>query len=389
MRIAQVAPLAESVPPRRYGGTERIVSYLTEELVRLGHDVTLFASGDSVTAARHIAPWPRALRLDATAVDRLAPHILMLEMVAQRAHEFDIVHFHCDYLQFPLARRLDVPHVTTLHGRLDLPELGPLYREFRDVPLVSISGAQRRPLPWAGWAGTVHHGLPVDLYSFHPGPGEYLVFLGRISPEKRVDRAIEIARRSGISLKVAAKIDDADRHYFEREIRHLFDDPLVEFLGEVDDAAKDALLGGALALLFPIDWPEPFGIVMVEALACGTPVIAYPHGAVPEVIDHGETGFIVRDIDEAVAAVARVGELDRAYCRRVFEARFSAGRMAAEYLALYERIISGQQALSGGTTANDGRPAAAPPTRQHEYARTRRSSRPEHAVAAGSGNGRA
>jgi glycosyltransferase involved in cell wall biosynthesis len=372
MRIAQVAPLAESVPPKRYGGTERVVSYLTEELVRLGHDVTLFASGDSTTAARLIAPCPRALRLDATIVDRLAPHILMLEMVARRAHEFDIIHFHSDYLQFPLTRRLDVAHVTTLHGRLDLPELAPLYREFSDTPVVSISDAQRTPLPWARWVGTIHHGLPTSLYRFSDQPGAYLAFLGRISPEKRVDRAIAIARQAGLPLKIAAKVDDADRQYFEREIRHLLDDPLVEFLGEIDDAAKQSLLGNALALLFPIDWPEPFGIVMAEALACGTPVIAFRHGSVPEVIEDGVTGFIVESIDEAVAAVRRIPELSRRRCRDVFEARFSARRMATDYVRLYTRLIATRTQQPSDSLRVD-KPVPLP--RRHAAATTHRPAR--------------
>lgn len=335
MRIAQVAPLAESVPPLRYGGTERIVSYLTEELVVLGHDVTLFASGDSTTRAKLVAPCIRSLRLDG-AMDRIAPHILMLEWVAQGAPQFDIVHFHTDYLQFPLVRRLGIPNVTTLHGRLDLAELHPVYQEFTDMPVVSISTAQREPLPAACWAGTVHHGLPRDLYRLHEGPGSYLAFLGRVSPEKGVDRAIDIARRTGIPLKIGAKVDDQDHAYFEQTILPLLDDPLVEFIGEIDDAAKDAFLGNAMALLFPIDWPEPFGMVMIEALACGTPVIAFSRGSVPEVLEHGITGFIVPDVDRAVDAVGRLQDLDRRRCREVFDERFTAHRMAEDYLRIYE-----------------------------------------------------
>ena len=339
MKIAQVAPLTESVPPRLYGGTERVVAFLTDELVRLGHDVTLFASGGSRTAARLHASWPQALRLGEPCRDPVAPHLLMLEEVARRAAEFDVVHFHISQLHFPLARRLPVAHVTTVHGRLDMPELVPLYREFRDIPLISISDAQRQPLPGAGWIATIHHGLPVDLLRFHPGPGEYLAFVGRISPEKRVDRAIAIATACGWPIRVAAKIDDADRDYFEREIRHLLDNPLVDYVGEINDAQKAEFFGRAAALLFPIDWPEPFGLVMIEALACGTPVVAFRGGSVAEVIDEGITGFIVDSIEEAVAATARAVALDRRRCREVFDRRFTAARMAADHVAIYERAI--------------------------------------------------
>jgi glycosyltransferase involved in cell wall biosynthesis len=339
MRIAQVAPLYERVPPQNYGGTERVVSYLTEELVKQGHEVTLFASGDSITQARLVAPCPRSLRLDKNTVDPLAYHVLMLEMVFREAKRFDLIHFHIDYLHFPLMRRYGRPNLTTLHGRLDLPELPALYQEFREMPVVSISHAQRKPLPWANWQGTVHHGLPLDLHSFHEQPGDYLAFLGRISPEKRVDRAIEIARRTGLKLKVAAKIDRADRAYYEKEIKHLFEDPLVEYIGEIGGRAKDEFLGKARAFLFPIDWPEPFGLVMIESLACGTPVIAWRCGSVPEVIDDGVTGFIVDNMDDAVRAVERVTSLSRRRCREVFEQRFSATRMAQEYVAIYERLV--------------------------------------------------
>lgn len=340
MRIAQVAPLYESVPPRRYGGTERVVSYLTEELVRQGHEVTLFASGDSVTAARLEAVVPEALRLSGRSADPLAPHILMLERVARMAPHFDIVHFHIDYLHFPLSRRLGVAQVTTLHGRLDLPELPELYREFADCPVVSISEAQRGPLPHARWVATVPHGLPTDLYTFRDRPGDYLAFLGRISPEKRPDRAIEIARRAGMRLRIAAKIDRADRVYFEQHIRPLLGDPLVEFIGEIGEEEKNDFLGHARALLFPIDWPEPFGLVMIEALAAGTPVIAWPAGSVPEVLTDGETGFLVESIEEAVAAVSRISDISRRRCRRVFEERYSAARMARDYLAVYEQLLA-------------------------------------------------
>jgi len=275
MKIAQVSPLYESVPPKLYGGTERVVSNLTEELVRLGHDVTLFASGDSRTSAKLVAPCSQALRLDADCRDQMAYHMILLDQVFERIKDFDIVHFHIDYLHYPLSRRATTAHVTTLHGRLDLPELATLYRRFPDVPLVSISDAQRRPIASANWQGTVYHGLPRDLYEFHPATGKYLAFLGRISPEKRVDRAIEIACRSGLPLKIAAKVDPADREYFKCEIEPLLDDPLVEFIGEIDDRQKSEFLGGALALLFPIDWPEPFGLVMIESMASGTPVIGW------------------------------------------------------------------------------------------------------------------
>ena len=341
MRIAQVAPLYESVPPKLYGGTERVVSYLTEELVRLGHQVTLFASGDSRTAATLVPAWPEALRLGGTCRDHSAPHVLMIEQAAARAHEFDMIHFHISELHFPLMRRLPrVAHLTTLHGRLDLAELRPLYREFADMPLASISDAQRRPLPGAGWVATVHHGLPPDLFTFHPGPGRYLAFLGRISPEKRVDRAIAIATACGLPLRIAAKVDPADRDYFEREIAPLLDHPLVEFVGEIAEQDKSRFLGSAMALLFPIDWPEPFGLVMIEAMACGVPVVAFPGGAVEEIIDDGVTGFIVDDIEDAVQAVRRIGRIDRRTCRRTFERRFSARRMAAQYVDVYRKAAS-------------------------------------------------
>ena len=338
MRIAQVAPLFESVPPKYYGGTERVVSYLTEELVRLGHDVTLFASGDSVTQARLVAGSRRSLRLDKHCVDQLAHQVLMLERVVQRASSFDVIHFHVDYLHFPFSRRHPTPHLTTLHGRLDIPDLVPLYREFGDVPVVSISEAQREPLPFANWIGTVYHGLPADLYRFRREPGEYLAFLGRIAPEKRVDRAIEIAKRVGLPLKIAAKVDLVDRQYFEDVVEPLLDDPLVEYVGEIGEREKDEFLGNARVLLFPIDWPEPFGLVMIEAMACGTPVIAFRRGSVPEVMEPGRTGFVVNDLDTAVAAARRVGDLSRQRCREVFEQRFTATQMAYDYLGLYSRL---------------------------------------------------
>src|SRR5205809_3816539 len=332
MRIAQVAPLSESVPPKHYGGTERIVSYLTEELVRQGHDVTLFASGDSVTRAHLVPCSPRSLRLDEGCIDQLAHHFVMLEKVFQQADDFDLIHFHIDYLHFPLSRRYELPHVTTLHGRLDIPDLVPLYEEFSDMPVVSISNSQRTPLPWLNWVGTVYHGLPEDLYTLHGNRGDYLAFLGRISPEKRVDRAIEIAKRVGMRIRIAAKVSDADRPYFVEEIEPLLDHPLVEYLGEIGESEKDEFLGNAYAMLFPIDWPEPFGMVMTEAMACGTPTIAYPHGSVPEVLDDGVTGSLCECLYEAVRAVERAADFDRRRCRAVFEERFSARRMAYDYL---------------------------------------------------------
>jgi glycosyltransferase involved in cell wall biosynthesis len=343
MRIAQVAPLYESVPPKYYGGTERIVSYLTEELVRQGHEVTLFASGDSETRARLVSTCRRSLRLDKHCVDQMVYHILMLEQVFRRAHEFDVVHFHIDYLHFPLSRRQPLTQLTTLHGRLDIPDLVPLYREFPDMPVISISDAQREPLPRAKWEATVYHGLPDDLYRFRMEPGTYLAFLGRISPEKRVDRAIEIARQVGIPLKIAAKVDRVDRDYFRCAIAPLLQETLVEFVGEIGDGEKDEFLGNAYALLFPIDWPEPFGLVMIEAMACGTPVIAYRQGSVPEVMEEGCTGFVVDELDEAVDAVRRVPELSRRRCREVFEQRFTATRMARNYVEVYDRLISRQR----------------------------------------------
>ena len=335
VRIAQVAPLTESVPPKLYGGTERIVSYLTEELVALGHDVTLFASGDSVTRATLRAGAPRALRFDEECRAPLAYEIVMLERVAQSAPRFDVVHFHFDCLHLPLYRRLRMPYLTTLHGRLDLPELAPLYAEFAEAPLISISDNQRRPLEWANWLGTIHHGLPADLLMPCGGREDYLAFLGRICPEKRPDLAIRIAIESGRRLKIAAKVDKADRAYFERDIRPLLAAPGIEFIGEIDDTRKSEFLGKAAALLFPIDWPEPFGLVMIEAFACGTPVIAFDRGSVPEVVENGVTGFVVDDVGDAVAAVGEIDRFDGARIRQEFERRFTSRRMAQDYLALY------------------------------------------------------
>ena len=335
MRIAQIAPLAEAVPPKLYGGTERVVSFLTEELVALGHEVTLFASGDSITRADLAAMCPRALRLDPDVRDAMAPIMLMLEQVRQRAAEFDVLHFHLDYWPFSLFSRQRTPFVTTLHGRLDLPELWPMYRNFPDARLVSISDAQRKPMPFSNWVGTVHHGLPIDLLRPLPAQQSYLAFIGRIAPEKRVDRAIEIAARAGAKIKIAAKIDRVDRDYFEQEIRPLFAQPHVEYVGEIADHEKSEFLSGAHALLLPIDWPEPFGLVMIEAMACGTPVIAFPAGSVPEVVEHGRTGFLVPDVAAAAKAVEQLPQLPREAVRRRFEERFSARRMAEDYVALY------------------------------------------------------
>jgi glycosyltransferase involved in cell wall biosynthesis len=340
MKIAQVSPLYESVPPRLYGGTERVVSYITEALVEAGHDVTLYASGDSNTRARLIKVCPKALRLDDHCIDPYAHHIRMLELVCRDSCDFDIIHFHIDYLHFPLSRRQSWPSVTTLHGRLDIPDLVPLYREFPDSPLVSISDSQRQPLPWANWQATVYHGIPRDLYSLEENPSGYLAFIGRISPEKRLDRAIEIARRAGMDLKVAAKVDSADSDYFADCIKPLLKGPNVEFVGEIGEKEKQQFLGQARALLFPIDWPEPFGLAMIEALACGTPVIAWRNGSIPEVIDHQRTGFVVDNIADAVDAVERIGEIDRPHCREVFEQRFTSARMARDYLKLFQRLIN-------------------------------------------------
>lgn len=347
MKIAQIAPLYESVPPKTYGGTERVVSYLTEELVRDGHDVTLFASGDSVTSARLVPASNRSLRRDSDCIDALAHHVLLVERAHQQASEFDVMHFHINYLHFPRSRLASVPHLTTLHGRLDVPDLIPLYREFSDMPLVSISHAQREPLPHANFVGTVYHGLPSDLYHLERSPGDYLAFLGRMAPEKGVDRAIRIALDVGMRLRIAAKIESPQ--YFEQSVKPLLNHPLIEFVGEIDEKEKQELLGGALSLLAPIDWPEPFGLVMIEAMACGTPSIAYRLGAVPEVIDDGETGFVVDSMEEAVAAISRIPDLSRERCRQVFEERFTATRMADQYVDIYERLVAGAVPSRGGS----------------------------------------
>ena len=337
MRIAQIAPLFESVPPKLYGGTERIVSYLTEELVRLGHDIVLFASGDSETMAELVSCSPAALRLDPEVEDPIPHYMVMLERVRRRAAGFDILHFHIDNLHYPLVRAMARPSVTTMHGRMDLLDYLPLFAEFDEMPLVSISDGQRRGVD-ANWVATVHHGIPKSLYRLGSGDGGYLAFLGRISPEKGVDRAIEIAKQAGIPLKIAAKIGVGDRPYFETTIAPLLDQPHVDFIGEIGEDRKQDFLGRAAAMLFPIDWPEPFGLVMIESMACGTPVIGWPCGSVPEVIDDGITGFIVDDIESAVDAVAMTASLDRHLVRRRFEKRFTAARMATDYLKVYEAL---------------------------------------------------
>lgn len=352
MRIAQVSPLFEAVPPQMYGGTERVVANLTEELVRQGHDVTLFATADSQTSARLVGCAPGSLRL-AGVLDPTAHHVAMLERVRREAAAFDVVHFHLDYLHLPIAESLPAASVTTQHGRLDLTDLEPVFRAYRRAPMVSISNDQRTPVPWLNWVGTVHHGLPTDVFRFAERPdGDYLVFVGRITPEKGVEEAIEIAYRAGVPLRIAAKIEPRphslalDRAYID-EIKEHFGSPLVQYVGEVGDAEKQELLGNALALVFPIQWNEPFGLAMIEAMAHGTPVIAFRRGSVPEVVDDGETGFVVTDTEEAVSAVPRAARLDRRRIRAVFEKRFSAERMARDYLAIYEQLIEGRRTPAG------------------------------------------
>jgi len=345
MKIAQISPLAESCPPRLYGGTERIVSYLTEELVRQGHEVTLFASGDSITSAELVPCSKMALRLDPSVRDMTPYHVMMLDQVARRADEFDVLHFHIDHLHYPLMRPYMDRIVTTLHGRLDLPDLMPFYSAFPEPALVSISDAQRRPMPPVNWLGTVLHGLPENILPYRRTPSaDYFAFLGRISPEKGPDKAIKIAARAGVPLKMAAKIDAADHRYWDQEIAPMVaSHPNVEFIGEINELQKADFLGNARALLFPICWPEPFGLVMIEAMACGTPVIALAHGSVPEIIDHGVSGFVVHSMDEAVAAANAVGTLDRPAIRKRFEQRFTAERMARDYLTAYRRLPALQQ----------------------------------------------
>ena len=354
MRIAQIAPLHERVPPRLYGGTERVVSFLTEELVRQGHDVTLFASGDSQTSAKLVRCCEMALRLNPAVQDALPYHMIMLDEVRRRIDEFDILHFHIDVLHAPLVRDVAERTLTTLHGRVDLLDLAPFYATFRELPLVSISLSQQEYLSDVNWLGTVHHGLPRDLLPFSPNADGYLAFLGRIAPEKRPNAAIDIAVRSGMPLKIAAKVDRTDQAYWEEKIRPMVEAaPDVEFIGEIGDRDKASFLGGAAALLFPIDWPEPFGLVMIEAMACGTPVIAYCHGSVREIIQDNVSGFVVDTIEEAVDAVRRVASLNRATVRTEFERRFTAERMACDYVGIYQELFSArtrsvQVAMSNG-----------------------------------------
>ncbi|KIG02941.1 glycosyltransferase family 4 protein [Caballeronia concitans] len=349
MRIAQIAPLHEAVPPELYGSTERVVSYLTDALVDLGHDVTLFASGDSQTRATLAPAWPRALRLDPAVRDPLAPHMLLLETVRRRAHEFDVLHFHLDYMPFALFSRFDTPFVTTLHGRLDLPELQPVFDTFTQANVISVSDNQRGPLPQANWLKTVYHGLPDGLLTPQPSTKpEYLAFLGRICPERRADLAIKIATQSGLPLKIAAEVGKLDQEYFKWTIEPLLSQAHVEFIGEIDEARKSEFLSGVKALLFPIDRNEPFGLVMIEAMACGTPVIAFNRGSVPEVIDHGVTGFICEDVQGAVSALHRIDELSRTRVRAHFERRFSAKTMALNYLEAYTSMLRASKSLAPG-----------------------------------------
>ncbi|MDZ4306937.1 glycosyltransferase family 4 protein [Allopontixanthobacter sp.] len=349
MRIAQVAPLAESCPPKLYGGTERIVHFLTEELVRQGHHVTLFASGDSTTRAELVPCVQQALRLIDGAINLVPHHLAMVEGIRRRLDEFDIVHFHIDLVHYPAVIHWNTPTLTTLHGRLDIPDIFGCYRAFSQVPLVSISDYQRKPLPPVNWVDTVYHGLPPQLLPFNPASGDYLVFLGRISPEKRPDRAIEIAVKAGMPLKIAAKIDKVDEAYWNDQIRPMVDaHGCVEYIGEIDERQKSDLLGNAAALLFPIDWPEPFGLVMIEAMSCGTPVIAWKNGSVPEVVEDGVSGRIVGSMDEAIAAVSEVLAFDRAKVRSRFDARFTVGRMAKDYLRIYDQLIAETEELRRG-----------------------------------------
>jgi glycosyltransferase involved in cell wall biosynthesis len=337
MKIAQVSPLYESVPPKLYGGTERIVSYLTGALVALGHDVTLYASGDSETSAKLRPACARSLRLEGLCADGNADHVVLAERVFREAGEFDFVHAHIDYLAFSLFRRMHTPHVTTLHGRLDIPNLQDLYREFSDEPVVSISDRQRLPLKHANWQATVHHGLPENLYRYCQRGGDYLAFIGRINPEKKIEDAIEVSRRTGVPLKIAAKVDRVDREYYECKIKPLLVPP-AEYIGEIGEHEKSEFLGNALALLFMVDWPEPFGLAMTEAMACGTPILARRRGSVPEIVEPGVNGFVVETVDEAVRMVPQISNLSRKRCREIFEERFTARRMAQDYVAVYERL---------------------------------------------------
>jgi glycosyltransferase involved in cell wall biosynthesis len=355
MRIAQIAPLFEAVPPKLYGGTERVIHYLTEELVNMGHDVTLFASGDSITKAELIPITKESLRLDRGCIDPLPHHVAQLEEIINLHKSFDIIHFHTDYFHFPLTRRISTPVLTTLHGRLDIPDLQPLFNIFREQAVVSISNSQRVPLPQANWIGTVYHGLPENLHNIGGGEGNYLAFMGRISPEKGVDKAIEIAVRSGVPLKIAAKVDKADLEYFELEIKQLLNNPMVEFVGEINEREKNAFLGNAKALLFPINWSEPFGLVVIEAMSCGTPVIAFNRGSVPEIIDEGVSGFIVNDVEEAVGAVEKINTMLRTMVRKVFEERYTSARMAKDYLKIYESLAE-HSTHNNGNHVNHGHP---------------------------------
>ena len=351
MKIAQVAPLWESVPPVLYGGTERVVSFITEELVRQGHDVTLFASGDSTTKARLVPMCPEALRTFKVIINYDAPLITMLEKAFSPAGEFDIIHSHLEFLPFPLAKRIRTPVLTTMHARLDLPELIPVFRKFVELPVVAISAAQRESIPWANWQATIHHGLPKNLYAPHADQGKYLVFLGRVAPEKGLDQAIEIAKRVDMPLRIGAKIDPTNAEYYRAVIEPLLDHPLIEFVGEVTDLEKDDFIGDAYAMLAPYDWPEPFGLVFIESLACSTPVIAYRRGSIPEIIDHGGTGFVCETMEEMIQSVRHVSLIDRAMCRQAFEARFSTERMVQDYLKVYEQMLGIQTqtpALSEG-----------------------------------------
>jgi glycosyltransferase involved in cell wall biosynthesis len=340
MKIAQVAPLTESIPPRAYGGTERIVSYLTEELVRLGHDVTLFASGDSMTKARLEAVCPQAVgRLNATLNRNLFATYMMEKAFGADARKFDVIHSHLDFLGFPLIRRCQAPAITTIHGRLDMPELINVFREFSDVPLVSVSQSQQRQMPWANWKATIHHGVPKDVYAYNPNAGRYLGYIGRIAPEKAPDVAIAVAKSVRIPLRIAAKVDPVDQEYFQHAIRPLLADPLVQFVGEIDDHEKSEFLGGAIALLCPFQ-VEAFGLVLIEALACGTPVVTYRHGSYPEIIDDGVTGFLCQNFQELIASIGLVPQIKRSKCREAFEARFTTERMALDYVRLYGRMLS-------------------------------------------------
>ena len=338
MKIAQVAPLSESVPPKFYGGTERVVHYLTEELVKEGHKVTLFASGDSCTTATLVATVKKALRLNPLSEDTLAPHIVQIEDVIERQHQFDIIHFHTDYLHFPFSQNSSVAHLTTLHGKLSIPELQSVYNKFNQ-PVVSISDSQRKPLPQANFVGTVYHGLPENLHKKGNGDGGYVAFLGRISPEKGIDKAIEWAIAANVPLKIAAKVDKVDQLYFKTEIEPLFNHPLIEYIGEINESQKTEFLGKAQALLFPINWSEPFGMVMIEAMSCGTPIVAHGKGSVPEIIEEGKNGFIVTSTKEAVATIQRLKKVDRNVVREIFEQRFTAERMAKDYVEIYKKLV--------------------------------------------------